>query len=79
MTTPITVLVAARDEEERIGQTVAALMESFPDAEIVVADDGSRDRTAAHAAEARQGPAGVQPRFGEDHRDRTAETRRTRR
>ena len=52
MTTPITVLVAARDEEERIGQTVAALRESFPDAEIVVADDGSRDRTAAHAAEA---------------------------
>jgi hypothetical protein len=48
----MTVLVAARDEEERIGQTVAALRESFPDVEIVVADDGSRDRTAALAAKA---------------------------
>jgi len=44
-----TVLVAARDEEDRIGQTVAALREAFPDAEIVVADDGSRDATAARA------------------------------
>jgi glucosyl-3-phosphoglycerate synthase len=40
------VLVAARDEEDRIGQTVRALARSFPGAEIVVADDGSRDRTA---------------------------------
>jgi hypothetical protein len=40
------VLVAARDEEDRIGQTVRALARSFPDAEVVVADDGSRDGTA---------------------------------
>jgi hypothetical protein len=45
----LSVLVAARDEEERIGVTVAALRRSFPDAEIVVADDGSCDRTAAIA------------------------------
>ena len=53
MTEPgLTVLVAARDEEERIGRTVAALREAFPEAEVVIADDGSRDRTAAVAADA---------------------------
>ena len=45
----LTVLVAARDEEERIGETVETLRDHFPDAAIVVADDGSRDRTAAVA------------------------------
>jgi hypothetical protein len=45
----LTVLVAARDEEERIGRAVEALQARFSDAEIVVADDGSRDRTAAIA------------------------------
>jgi hypothetical protein len=49
---PLTVLVAARDEEERIAATVAALRGQFPDAEVLVADDGSRDRTAAAAEEA---------------------------
>jgi hypothetical protein len=48
---PIAVLVAARDERDRIGSTVAALRESFPDAEVIVADDGSRDGTS-EAAEA---------------------------
>jgi hypothetical protein len=41
-----TILIAARDEEERIGATVRALHELFPGAEVVVADDGSCDRTA---------------------------------
>jgi hypothetical protein len=45
------VLVAARDEERTIAQTIGALRSAFPDAEIVVADDGSRDGTA-RAAEA---------------------------
>jgi glucosyl-3-phosphoglycerate synthase len=45
----LTVLVAARDEERSIGETVAALRAAFPDAEVVVADDGSRDETAAAA------------------------------
>ncbi|MFN2471596.1 MAG: glycosyltransferase [Gaiellaceae bacterium] len=49
MTEPAAVLVAARDEEERIGATVAALREQFPGAEVVVADDGSRDGTAERA------------------------------
>jgi glucosyl-3-phosphoglycerate synthase len=43
------VLVAARDEEERIGETVTALREAFPDGEVIVADDGSRDATADRA------------------------------
>jgi hypothetical protein len=48
----LTVLVAARDEEQRIGRTVAALRGAFPGAEIVVADDGSHDRTASVASDA---------------------------
>jgi len=46
---PLTVLVAARDEEGRIGRMVGVLREAFPDAEVLVADDGSRDGTAAEA------------------------------
>ena len=49
MSTRLTVLVAARDEEEAIATTVSSLREAFPDAEVVVADDGSRDRTGALA------------------------------
>jgi hypothetical protein len=51
----LTILVAARDEEERIGRTVTALRDAFPEADVVVADDGSRDGTApaAEAAGAR--------------------------
>ena len=52
MAEPLTILVAARDEEARIEHTVEALRGSFPDAEIVVADDGSRDSTAAAARRA---------------------------
>ena len=55
MTGQLTVLVAARDEEDAIGPTVTRLREAFPDADVVVADDGSRDATAevARAAGAR--------------------------
>jgi hypothetical protein len=49
---PLTILVAARDEEDVIGSTVAALRRDFPDAEVIVADDGSRDGTADVAEEA---------------------------
>jgi Glycosyl transferase family 2 len=49
---PLTVLIAARDEESRIGPTVEALGRAFPDAEILVADDGSRDATASAARRA---------------------------
>jgi hypothetical protein len=46
---PTTILVAARDEEDNIGETVTALRHAFPDAEVIVADDGSRDATAERA------------------------------
>jgi hypothetical protein len=48
---PLTILVAARDEEAAIADTVAGLKQAFPDAEVIVADDGSRDRTAELAEE----------------------------
>ena len=52
MAEPLVVLIAARDEEARIGATVEALRGAFPEAEIVVADDGSRDSTPAAARRA---------------------------
>jgi Glycosyl transferase family 2 len=49
---PLTILIAAREEESVIGRTVTALRRTFPDAEVIVADDGSRDGTADAAEEA---------------------------
>jgi glucosyl-3-phosphoglycerate synthase len=49
---PLTILVPARDEEAAIGTTVVRLRKAFPDAEVIVADDGSQDRTAEVAEEA---------------------------
>jgi Glycosyl transferase family 2 len=49
---PLTILVAARDEEDTIAETVRSLRVHFPMAEVLVADDGSRDRTADLAEEA---------------------------
>jgi len=49
---PLVVLIAARDEEARIGATVEALRQAFPEAEVIVADDGSCDSTAAVARRA---------------------------
>jgi glycosyltransferase involved in cell wall biosynthesis len=46
------VIVAARNEAERVGTTLEALGEVFPGAELVVADDASTDGTA-DAARAR--------------------------
>jgi glycosyltransferase involved in cell wall biosynthesis len=46
------ILVIARNEAERIGQTVAALRESFADARVTVVDGGSTDDTASEAARA---------------------------
>ena len=52
MASPAASLVAARDEEERIAATVERLRTAFPDVEVIVADDGSRDRTAEAAERA---------------------------
>jgi hypothetical protein len=60
---PLVVLIAARDEETRIGQTVEELRRAFPDAKIVVADDGSRDSTPAAARRAGARVVGL-PRLG---------------
>ncbi len=46
------VIVAARNEADRIAGTVAALREVFGGVTVVVADDGSEDDTAAVAREA---------------------------
>jgi len=47
----VTVLVAARDEADRIGSTLTALRFAFPGARIWVADDGSRDGSGELASE----------------------------
>jgi hypothetical protein len=52
VTDPAVILVAACDEEHTIGPTVAALRKRFPASELIVADDGSRDATAAEAERA---------------------------
>jgi len=49
---PLTVLVAARDEDGQIGRTVEALRRAFPASAVIVADDGSRDGTAVEAERA---------------------------
>lgn len=49
MADPAAILIAARDEEGRIGVAVQRLRAAFPAAAVVVADDGSRDGTAAEA------------------------------
>jgi glycosyltransferase involved in cell wall biosynthesis len=43
------VIVAARDEADRIAATVAGARAAFPDAEVWVADDASADGTAERA------------------------------
>jgi glycosyltransferase involved in cell wall biosynthesis len=48
----LAVVVAARDEADRIGATLAALRRAFPGAGIWVADDASRDGTADAALRA---------------------------
>ena len=49
VTRPVTVVVPARDEEERIGGCLAALLaqRGVDRLQVVVVDDGSTDRTAA--------------------------------
>jgi Glycosyl transferase family 2 len=49
---PAAILVAARDEEQRIGRTVERLHAQFPGVDVIVADDGSRDGTAVAAERA---------------------------
>jgi hypothetical protein len=48
----LTVLVAAREEADRIAETIAALRRDFPGAEILVVDGASSDGTAERAEQA---------------------------
>jgi Glycosyl transferase family 2 len=48
----LTVLVAARNEADRVGDTVEALRAEFPEAAVLVVDGASTDATAARAEEA---------------------------
>jgi glycosyltransferase involved in cell wall biosynthesis len=45
----LTILVPARNEEQRIALTVEALRGDFPGAEVIVVDGRSEDRTAERA------------------------------
>ena len=47
--TKLAVIVAARNEADRIGETLAALREALPEAALWVADDASTDGTAEAA------------------------------
>jgi hypothetical protein len=49
---PLTIVVAARDEADRIAATIATLRRDFPSSEVIVVDGDSRDATAHRAEEA---------------------------
>jgi glycosyltransferase involved in cell wall biosynthesis len=51
VTPEIAVVVSAYNEADRLGETLAALREAFPDARVVVADDHSEDATPQVAAD----------------------------
>ncbi|MEZ5305781.1 MAG: glycosyltransferase family 2 protein [Pyrinomonadaceae bacterium] len=50
MTTPLSIVIPAYNEEARLGETVRLILlylrENAPDAELIIVDDGSRDSTA---------------------------------
>jgi len=46
------IVVAARNEQDRIAATLEALGRAFPGARVIVADDGSTDATSSLAADA---------------------------
>ncbi|MCD9124375.1 glycosyltransferase family 2 protein [Luteimonas fraxinea] len=48
----ISVVLPAKNEAEGLRRTLPALITMFPDAEVIVSDDGSTDATAAVAREA---------------------------
>lgn len=60
----IAAVVAARNEEERLRGTLAALHSEFPGARVIVADDASTDRTPEIAREAGAELARCERRLG---------------
>lgn len=45
----ISIIIPAKNEEQGLQQILPDLMANFPEAQLIVVDDGSRDRTAAVA------------------------------
>ncbi|MBA2763455.1 MAG: glycosyltransferase [Thermoleophilaceae bacterium] len=52
MSRKLGVIIAAHEEADRIGQTIAAVHAAFPGARVIVADDASTDATAEVARSA---------------------------
>ena len=48
----LSIVIPAKNEGGAIGTVVSIALETYPDAEIIVVDDGSDDNTAAVAADA---------------------------
>src|SRR3954452_15675961 len=48
----LALIVTARNEAKRLGATLHALRDAFPEADLWVADDASEDATTALAAQA---------------------------
>jgi len=50
--TPLSIVIPAKNEAQAIGEVVRTAREVFPDAEVIVVDDGSEDATADIAEQA---------------------------
>jgi glycosyltransferase involved in cell wall biosynthesis len=48
----LSIVIPAKNEDTAIGEVVAAARQRYPDAQLIVVDDGSTDNTAQVAAEA---------------------------
>ncbi|MDJ0907161.1 MAG: glycosyltransferase family 2 protein [Woeseiaceae bacterium] len=48
----LSIVIPAKNEAQAIGGVVATALEAYPDAEVIVVDDGSSDETAAIARDA---------------------------
>lgn len=48
----LSIVLPAKNEEQAVGNTVSAIRQLWPDAEVLVVDDGSTDATASVATEA---------------------------
>ena len=47
----LSIIIPTKNESEAIGDVVAIARQAFPNAEVIVVDDGSDDGTGAIAAE----------------------------
>ncbi|MBQ3076853.1 MAG: glycosyltransferase [Clostridia bacterium] len=68
----LSVLIPCLNEAARLPETLAALRQTFPAAELIVCDDGSEDDTAAVAAACGARVVGYRKNRGKGHALRTA-------